>query len=111
MNVVAVTGRLVRDPAARTTGGGTEVADMRIAIARNGNAKNPAYIAVDAYGPQAVAGVEHLKKGSRVAITGRIDFEEWTAKEGGGRRSKNLIVAQSVDFLDPRYEEAGDPRD
>ena len=111
MNAVQVIGRLTRDPEGRQTSGGTDVADMRIAIPRRNDSDKPIYVDVDAYGAQAKACVEYLAKGSRVGISGRIDFEEWTGKDEG-RRSRNLIVAESVDFLDPRpASEDGESKD
>lgn len=32
-------------------------------------------------------------------MTGRLDYSEWEAQDGGGRRSKHEVIAQAVDFL------------
>ena len=99
MNSIDLIGRLTADPALRQTGGGTAVADFRIAVPRPGRDRAPVYIDVTVYGGLASVVHEHLDKGRRVAVSGRLELEEWQAKDGG-RRSKHSVVADTVDFLD-----------
>ena len=50
----------------------------------------------------------HLAKGRRVGIDGRLDWSSWEAQDGS-KRSKVEVVANQVQFLDSRGEgEAGD---
>jgi single-strand DNA-binding protein len=37
-----------------------------------------------------------------VAIEGRLDWREWEAKEGGGKRQAVQIIANTVQFLGSR---------
>ena len=58
------------------------------------------------FGNQADALNNHLAKGRRVGVDGRLDWSSWEAQDGS-KRSKVEIVAQSVQFLDSRGEGGG----
>ena len=52
------------------------------------------------WGLPAEACARYLAKGRRVAVTGRLALDRWTAEEGTPRRA-HRIVAADVEFLDP----------
>jgi single-strand DNA-binding protein len=106
INVVVITGNLTKDPELRHTGGGTAVCEMRVAV--NGSRKNgqtgewedkPNYFDVTVWGARGESCANYLTKGRPVAIEGRLDWSEWEAKDGSGKRQKVQIVASSVQFL------------
>ena len=100
MNSVNLIGRLTSDPETRLTGGGTTVANMRIAVNRPGQDDKPHYFTVVAYGKLAdVCGV-HLESGREVAITGRLEYREWT-NDADEKRSVVEVTASQIDFLRP----------
>ncbi|MHB1554494.1 MAG: single-stranded DNA-binding protein [Acidimicrobiales bacterium] len=43
---------------------------------------------------------EDLAQGRQIAVSGRLDYSEWTDAEGA-RHSRREIVATSIDFLAP----------
>lgn len=97
------TANLTRDPTLKTTEGGTEIAEMRIAV--NGRVKRgeewvdqPNYFDVVVFGAQTRAIGQYLHKGSAVAIDGRLQYSEW--EKDGEKRSRVVIVADSVQFTD-----------
>jgi single-strand DNA-binding protein len=49
---------------------------------------------------------QHLAKGRRIGVDGRLDWSSWESQDGG-KRSKVEVIAQSVQFLDSR-EPGGD---
>jgi single-strand DNA-binding protein len=106
VNVTVITGNLTRDPELRSTPGGTSVCKMRVAV--NGRRKDgqtgewvdkPNFFDVTVWGSQGENCANYLAKGRPVAIEGRLDWREWEAKEGGGKRQSVEIVANSVQFL------------
>lgn len=107
MNRVTITGRLTKDPEL-TDRNGTPICDMR--IAENGQNGEPMYVDVAVFRRQAEVCAEHLRKGRLVGVTGQLRYSEWQAQDGS-KRSKHSIVAQSVEFLDPKRngEPALDP--
>jgi single-strand DNA-binding protein len=109
INVVVITGNLTKDPELRSTGGGTSVCDLRVAV--NSRRKDgqtgewvdkPNYFDVTVWGAQGENCASYLSKGRPVAIEGRLDWSEWEAKDGSGRRQAVRIVANSVQFLGSR---------
>lgn len=100
INQVVVTGNLTSEPELRGNGA---VCTMRLAV--NGRRKNGdawedqvGYYDLVAFGAQGENCAKFLHKGSKVAVSGRLDWSEWTT-EGGEKRQAVKIVAQSIEFL------------
>jgi single-strand DNA-binding protein len=108
INTVVITGNLTRDPELRSTGGGTSVCDMRVAVNsrrkdQSGNwVDKPNYFDVTVFGAQGENCSTYLSKGRPVAIEGRLDWREWEAKDGSGKRQAVSIIANTVQFLGSR---------
>jgi single-strand DNA-binding protein len=108
VNVVVITGNLTRDPELRHTGGGTAVCDLRVAVNtsrkdQSGNWVDKAnYFDVTVWGAQGENCANYLGKGRPVAVEGRLDWSEWEAKDGSGKRQAVRIVANKVQFLGSR---------
>ncbi|MBS1887369.1 MAG: single-stranded DNA-binding protein [Actinobacteria bacterium] len=116
VNVVVITGNLTQDPELRSTGGGTSVCELRVAV--NGRRKNAQtgqwedkanFFNVVVFGAQADNCATYLSRGRPVAIEGRLDWREWEAKEGGGKRQAVQIIANTVQFLGSRDGGGGAP--
>jgi single-strand DNA-binding protein len=114
INVVVITGNLTQDPELRSTGGGTPVCEMRVAV--NSRRKDgqtgewvdkPNYFNVVVFGAQGENCAQYLSKGRPVAIEGRLDWREWEAKDGSGKRQAVQIIANSVQFLGSRDGSGG----
>jgi single-strand DNA-binding protein len=112
--VAVITGNLTRDPELRHTGGGTAVCELRVAV--NSSRKNGQtgewedkanYFDVVVWGAQGENCANYLSKGRPVAVEGRLDWSEWEAKDGSGKRQKVQIVAKSVQFLGSRDGSGG----
>jgi single-strand DNA-binding protein len=103
LNLVAITGRLAADPELHSTGNGTEVTTLRVAVGRmkrQGEQRADAdFVDVVVWGEQAKHAGRYLAKGRRVAIKGRLQQRTWTTPEGA-KRSRLQVVADQVQFLD-----------
>jgi single-strand DNA-binding protein len=109
INRVTLVGRLTRDPELRHLPSGTPVLEMGVAV--NGRQQDeagnwvdkPNFFDVKVYGNQAEMLAQHLAKGRRIGIDGRLDWRSWEAQDGT-KRSKVDVVAQTVQFLDSRQD-------
>jgi single-strand DNA-binding protein len=109
LNRVTLVGRLTRDPELRHLPSGAPVLEMGVAV--NGRMQDdagnwvdkPNFFDVKVYGNQAEFLAQHLAKGRRIGIDGRLDWRSWEAQDGT-KRSKVDVVAQSVQFLDSRLD-------
>ncbi|HSS41598.1 MAG TPA: single-stranded DNA-binding protein [Solirubrobacterales bacterium] len=107
VNVVVITGNLTQDPDLRHLGSGTAVCELRVAVntrRKEGNewVDKPNYFNVTVWGAQGENCAQYLSKGRPVAIEGRLEWREWEAKDGSGKRQAVQIVANTVQFLGSR---------
>ena len=115
LNRVAVIGRLTRDPELRSTPSGTSVCGLRIAVnssrkdADGVYAERPNYFDVSVFGAPAENVAQYMRKGSRIAVDGRLEWREW--ESSGEKRQAVGIVADSVQFLDSPGGERGEGGD
>jgi single-strand DNA-binding protein len=107
INRVTLVGRLTRDPELKHLPSGTPVLEMGLAV--NGRKQDqggqwvdkPNFFDVKVFGNQAEMLSQHLAKGRRIGVDGRLDWSSWESQDGG-KRSKVEVIAQSVQFLDSR---------
>ena len=110
INRVVLTGNLTRDPELRSTPSGTSICSLRVACnTRRKDASGewvdkPNYFDVTVWGAQGENCANYLSKGRPVAVDGRLEWREWEAKDGSGKRQGVDIVADSVQFLGGRQD-------
>jgi single-strand DNA-binding protein len=111
LNVVVITGNLTKDPELRSTPGGTSVCKLRVAV--NSRRKDsstgdwvdkPNYFDVTVWGAQGENCANYLYKGRPVAVEGRLEWREWEASDGSGKRQAVEIIANTVQFLGSRED-------
>ena len=114
INRVTITGNLTRDPDLRSLPSGTAVCELGVAVnhRRKDNAtdqwvEKPNYFNVVVFGSQGENCAHYLSKGRPVAVDGRLRWSSWEDKNGGGKRSKVEIVAETVQFLGGRNDNQG----
>ncbi len=111
INRVTIVGRLTRDPELRHLPSGTPVLQLGVAV--NGRQRDesgnwidkPNFFDVKVFGNQAEVLAQHLSKGRRIGVDGRLDWSSWEAQDGS-KRSKVEIISNQVQFLDSRTEAA-----
>jgi single-strand DNA-binding protein len=114
INRVVLVGNLTRDPELRHTPSGTAVCGLRLAV--NSRRKDPStgewgekpnYFDVTVWGNQGESCAQYLAKGRPIAVDGRLDWREYEAKDGSGKRQAIEIIADSVQFLGGRGDGEG----
>ena len=105
INNVVLLGNLTRDIELRFTPKGAAVANMGLALNRvwtdeGGQKKEEVtFLDVAVFSKQAENCAKYLKKGSQVAVIGRLRQESWDDKQTGQKKSKITVVADNVQFL------------
>lgn len=97
LNEIVVMGRMVRDPELRRTGNGTAVASFTLACERDVASKDAEKKEVDfidcvAWRGTGESAAKYFTKGRLAAVTGRLQFREWTDKDGKKRRNAEILV-------------------
>ena len=105
LNKVMLIGNLTRDPELRYTPKGTAVADISLAINRvwnneqNQKQEETVFVDVTLWGRQAELAQQYLTKGRGAYIEGRLQMDTWDDKETGKKRSKLMVIGESLQFL------------
>ena len=101
MNQWNATGRLTRDPEVRrTTQDSVVIANFSIAVYRDSD--NTDFVDCVCFNRLAEYAEERLRKGFRVAVTGPIQIEDYTNKDGEKGRAVKCIVnrIEQFDFIE-----------
>jgi single-strand DNA-binding protein len=105
INRVVIVGRLTRDPELRALPSGTSVCGLRIACnssrrdADGDLQEKPNFFDVSVYGGPGESVSHYMRRGSRVAVDGRLDWREWETTDQQKRQAVS-IIADTVQFLD-----------
>lgn len=101
LNVVAIMGRLVRDPELNTTKSGVNVCRFRIAcdrsFVRQGEERQADFIDILAWRQQADFVCKYFSKGSLIAVDGSLQSRQYQDKQGNNRTALE-VVASNVSF-------------
>jgi single-strand DNA-binding protein len=115
INRVVLVGRLTQDPELRELPSGQSVCNLRVAC--NGTRRDPDgeyrerpnFFDVGTFGVQAENVERYTRKGSLVAVDGRLEWREWESADrsesGQQKRQAVSVVAESVQFLDRPTDE------
>lgn len=105
LNVITLIGRLTRDPELRHTANSIPVATFTLAVDRpfknQQGERETDFIRIVTWRKQAENCANYIGKGSKVAIEGRLQVRSYEDSEGN-RRTIAEVVANSVQFLDPK---------
>jgi single-strand DNA-binding protein len=112
LNKILLVGNLTKDPELRYLPNGTPKAELRLATSRtyttNGERReDTCYVDVIAWSRTAENVNQYLKKGSKIFVEGRLDYQEWEGQDGS-KRSKHQVVADRVQFMDTRNGGGGE---
>ena len=111
LNKVVIMGRFTKAPELRRTGSGTAVTSFSLACDRDfksqSGEKETDFIEVVAWKNTAEFVSKYFSKGRMAVVEGRLQIRDWTDKDGGKRRSAE-VVADNVYFADSKRSESND---
>jgi len=103
INQVTISGNLTKDSVMRRTAGGLAILSGSVAV--NDRRKNPQtgewedypnFIDFSIFGRRAETLEQHLVKGTKVCISGRLRWSQW--ERNGEKRSKVEVIADEIVF-------------
>ena len=107
LNIAVIMGRLVADPELRHTPSDIPVTRIRVAVdrsyAKQGTERQTDFIDVTAWRSTAEFICKYFRKGSMIAVSGRIQTGSYTNNEGI-KRNTFEIVADEVNFTGSKAE-------
>ena len=103
MNVIVLSGNVVKDPATRTTPSGKSVSTIRLASNNPLNDKEALFIDVESWDKQSEFVSKYVKKGSGIEVVGRLKLDEWM--KDGVKQSKYVVSAERIHFTGGKKKE------
>ncbi|MBR5948245.1 MAG: single-stranded DNA-binding protein [Clostridia bacterium] len=111
LNRITIMGRFVRDPELRRTPNGTPVTSFTLAVDRDfgprDGEKTTDFIDCVAWRNTAEFVGKYFAKGRMAVVSGRLQIRDWTDKDGGKRRSAEVLV-DSIYFADSKRAESSE---
>ena len=112
MNKAILIGNIGRDPEVRTTQSGDKVANLALATSERWKDKQTGerkerteWHRVTVWGPLAGVCEQYIRKGAKVAITGRIETRKWQDQSGQDRYTTECVLQKfrgELQLLDKR---------
>src|ERR687885_280361 len=107
-NQVILMGNLTRDPQLKYLPSQTAVAEFGVACNRkfttgSGEQREEVtFVDCTAFAKQAELINQYFTKGKPIFIEGRLKYDSWEDKQGGGKRSKLSVVVENFQFIGGR---------
>lgn len=113
INSAVLVGRLTKDPELKYTQGGVAVCRFTLAVNRpftNQQGQREAdFVNCVTWRKIAENTANYLRKGSQAGVEGRIQTSNFEGKDGN-RVFMTEVVAESVQFLEPKRNDSGPPQ-
>jgi len=110
-NKVILVGNLTRDIELRYSQSGMGIANTAIATSRkftsNGEKKEEVcFVDITFFARSAEVANQYLRKGSKILVEGRLNFDQWV-DQNGQKRSKHSVVVETMQMLDSKGDNQG----
>ncbi|OHE16009.1 MAG: single-stranded DNA-binding protein, partial [Sulfurimonas sp. RIFOXYB2_FULL_37_5] len=107
-NKVILVGNLTRDIELRYSQGGMGIASTGLATSRkftvNGEKKEEVcFVDITFFARSAEIANQYLRKGSKILVEGRLNFDQWV-DQNGQKRSKHSVVVETMQMLDSKND-------
>ena len=114
LNHITIMGRLTRDPELRYTQSQTPVTSFTLAVdrdysGRDGGERQTDFIDCVAWRQTAEFVSKYFQKGSMAVVSGRLQLRDWTDREGGKRRSAEVVV-ENIYFGESKRRDSDESR-
>ena len=113
-NKVIMVGNLTRDIELRYTPNGVAIANTAIATSRkftqNGEKEEEVcFVDITFFSRSAEVANQYLRKGSKILVEGRLNFDQWV-DQNGQKRSKHSVIVETMQMLDTKQSAPSTPQ-
>ncbi len=110
-NKIILVGNLTRDIELRYSQSGMGIAKTAIATSRkftsNGEKKEEVcFVDITFFARSAEVANQYLRKGSKILVEGRLNFDQWV-DQNGQKRSKHSVTVETMQMLDSKGDNQG----
>lgn len=106
INKTILHGRLTREPEARQTQGGTDVASFTVAWSEKyKDIEKKLFMPCVAWGSQALFVCRYFNKGSEIIVEGNLTSRKWQDKDGNNRETIEL-TAERIHFAGSKTDKS-----
>lgn len=108
MNKIILLGRLTKDPEVRLTPAEKTVCTFTLAVDRpfSKEKKETDFINIVLWGKTAEVAGNHITKGQRLLVEGRLQIRAYDAKDGSGKRYATEVVGDRIEFIERKTDNA-----
>jgi len=112
-NKVILLGNLTRDPQLKYLPSQTAVAEFGLAVNRKfrtqqgEDREEVTFVDCSAFGKTGELINQYFTKGKPIFIDGRLKYDSWEDKQGGGKRSKLTVIVENFQFIGGRDQGGG----
>ena len=113
-NRVILAGNITRDPMLKQLPNGTSVCEFGIALNRkfktaNGEEREEVcFVDCSAFGKTSEVINQYMAKGKPIMLEGRLKYDSWEDKSGGGKRSKLSVIVDQFQFIGGKDNDGDD---
>lgn len=110
MNKVILIGNLTKNIYLKYLTTGVAVGESSMAINQvykkqdGTKVQDTCFIDIVMYGRSAEISNQYLKRGSKLCIEGKLNFQQWSDQHGN-KRSKHIVSVEKVEFLDTKSDD------
>ena len=115
-NKIILVGNLTRDPQLKYLPSQMAVAEFGLAVNHKFKTKSGEdreevlFIDCACFGRGGEIINQYCQKGKQILVEGRLKYDTWEDKQGGGKRSKHSVVVDNFQFLGGAREGGGAPQ-
>jgi single-strand DNA-binding protein len=112
-NKIILVGNLTRDPQLKYLPSQMAVVDFGLAVnhkfkTKTGEDRDEVlFIDCSCFGKGAEIINQYCQKGKQLLVEGRLKYDTWEDKQGGGKRSKHIVIVDNFQFLGGGREGGG----
>lgn len=112
-NRVLLMGNLTRDPQLKYLPSQTAVVEFGLAmnrkfkLASGEDREEVCFVDCSAFGRQAEVINQYCQKGKSIFVEGRLKYDTWEDKQGGGKRHKLTVVVEAFQFIGAKGDAGG----